>query len=294
MHGNRAVSAAREDRNAPAACGSGAARTHGVAAVKKLRLLELLQLRFPDVERKELHARVLCGEIRVEGATERDPGRKVAEAADVRWSGEMPVGRGSDKLAAALDAFRPAVRGTVVLDAGSSTGGFTQQLLQRGVSLVYAVDVGTNQLAWKLRRDERVRVMENTNVLDLKPDHLQPRPAFAVCDVSFRGLLGVARHIAALTEARRVIALAKPQFERQHFQSEIGGERAFRGVVEDDEGMTIVQALSRALLADGFRVGEPIPSPVRGRRGNLEYFLDLTLVGEGGQENESRPNGEPM
>ncbi len=262
--------------------------------MKRVRLLELLQLRFPDVERKELHARVLCGEIRVDGATERDPGRKVAEAAEVQWCGEMPVGRGSDKLAAALDWFCPVVRGAVVLDAGSSTGGFTQQLLQRGASLVYAIDVGTNQLAWKLRSDERVRVMENTNVLDLTPDRLRPRPAFAVCDLSFRGLLGVARHIASLTETGRVIALAKPQFERQHFESAIGAERAFRGVVEDDDGVTIVQALSRALVADGLRVGEPIPSQVRGRRGNLEYFLDLTLLGEGGQENESRPNGEPM
>lgn len=262
--------------------------------MKRVRLLELLQKRFPEVERKELHARVLCGEIRVEGATERDPGRKIPDSAEVQWCGEMPVGRGSDKLASALDIFRPEVRGAVVLDAGSSTGGFTEQLLRRGALCVYAVDVGTNQLAWKLRRDERVRVMENTNVLDLKSGDFEPKPDFAVCDLSFRGLHGVARRIAGLTAQRRVIALAKPQFERQHFLVEIDIDRNFRGVVADDEGVTIVRALTRTLIADGFRVGEPFPSPIRGRRGNREYFLDLTLVARPAQENESRPSGEPM
>lgn len=260
--------------------------------MKKRRLLDLLAFRFPEEEKKELHARILCGEVRVGGATERDPKRMLPENAELEWLGSSFVGRGAEKLRAALDAFEPVVAGETVLDAGSSTGGFTEQLLTHRASLVYAVDVGTNQLAWRLRSDERVRVMEGTSIAEVRQEDLEPPPRFAVCDLSFRSLRGIAGHIARLTLDGRVIALAKPQFERrlarlgalapdgergpeEPQQEHQASERGFEGVVPDEEGEWIIGVLERALEAEGVRVASRIPSPVRGRRGNLEYFLDL-------------------
>lgn len=269
-----------------------------MGSVKRVGLLDLLTQRFPEDGRKALHARVLCGEISVNGATERDPKRRVPRDADVEWKGSGYVGRGAHKLAAAIEAFEPQCAGAVVLDAGSSTGGFTETLLERGARLVYAVDVGTNQLAWKLRSDARVRAMEGTNVFDLSQDELDPVPDFAVCDLSFRSLSGIAFHIASLTRLGRVIALAKPQFERaglagmtSHVHAgerlpgtadgPIGADmdhepaKEFSGVVADSEGKALVELLVAKLNDEALVCRGVCQSPVRGRRGNREYFLDL-------------------
>ncbi|MFW6368466.1 MAG: TlyA family RNA methyltransferase [Spirochaetota bacterium] len=242
--------------------------------MKKRRLLDLLASRFPEQEKKELHARILCGEVRVMGATERDPKRLVSGDAEIEWLGASFVGRGAEKLLAALDAFKPGVVGETVLDAGSSTGGFTEQLLAHGAALVYAVDVGTNQLAWRLRNDNRVRVMEGTNIAEVRVADLDPPPRFAVCDLSFRSLRGIVPHIGRLTREGRVIALAKPQFERK-LARELAEDQLFEGVVADEEGERILRVLEQVLAGEGVRVASRIPSPVRGRRGNREYFLDL-------------------
>ena len=180
-----------------------------------------------------------------------------------RW-----VSRGGEKLAAALAAWDFDVRGRVFLDAGSSTGGFTDCLLQHGAALVHCVDVGRGQLAWKLRTDARVRVHEGVNVMDLATRDLAPVPDRAVADLSFRSLRGAAPAILRLVKDGLGIFLAKPQFEWRDHPDD------FHGVVDDP---VAIAGILHALVADLWDAGaftrRIIPSPIEGRKGNREFLL---------------------
>ena len=178
------------------------------------------------------------------------------------------VSRGGDKLRGALDALAVSAIDRVCLDAGASTGGFTDVLLQDGARLVYAVDVGYGQLDWKLRQDERVVVMERTNIRDV--DELPgPRPDLAVGDLSFTALHRVVPAIRRLLQAPAdLVLLLKPQFE-------VGRERVGKGGVVRDEG-TRKDALDAFLAwaeAEGLEVVGSIDSEVAGARGNREIFV---------------------
>ncbi len=139
------------------------------------------------------------------------------------------VSRGGEKLAAGLDLWGIACEGKTWIDAGCSTGGFTDCLLRRGASLVYAIDVGENQLDWRLRADPRVRVMESTNVMAVRAEELDPVPDSAVADLSFRSLRQAAARILGLTTERRGIFLVKPQFEFAAPAPGLQGSRARAG-----------------------------------------------------------------
>ncbi len=204
--------------------------------------------------------------------------RKVAKAGDllaedaaleVRGKDHPWVSRGGIKLDHGLTHFGLDVAGAVALDVGSSTGGFTDVLLTRGAAKVYAVDVGTNQLAWKLRQDERVIVHEQTNARSLTRDIIPEEIDIIVCDASF---IGLAKVLAApLTLARpgaKLVALIKPQFEAG--RSEVGKG----GVVRDaavhervcDEAKVWVESRGWAVLGI-------VPSPITGPEGNVEFLL---------------------
>ena len=166
----------------------------------RVRLLDLLASRYPDRSPRELSAAVMRGEVSVNGQPVLKPGVRVPGDAvvDVR-AGRPYVSRGGEKLARALDEWGIDCRGRVFLDAGCSTGGFTDCLLARGAATVFAVDVGVNTLAWSLRSDPRVVVREGTNIMSLRPGSLEPAPQAAVADLSFRSLRGAASHILGLT-----------------------------------------------------------------------------------------------
>ena len=240
---------------------------------RKVPLIDLLKSLHPGRDEKELRAHVLRGDVTVGGVKIVKPGTPVA--ADTVVSLRPPaafVSRGGEKLAAALEAWHIDCDGTRWIDAGSSTGGFTDCLLQRGAQLVYAVDVGEGQLDWKLRRDPRVRPMERTNVMTLGPADLSPRPGRAAADLSFRSLQGAARHILGLVEEGWGVFLVKPQFELRN----PGGD--FHGVVRgDDMVRAIVRDLVGRLGAEGVRVEKGLPSPIAGRKGNREYLFLLRL-----------------
>jgi len=248
-------------------------------------LLDHLCARFPETERESLYAFVVCGDVYVAGERVTNPKQAVPVDAVVELrSASRPVGRGAEKLAAALEALDFPVAQRVVLDAGSSTGGFVQTLLERGASSVHAVDVGTNQLDYRLRRDRRVFVHERTNVFDLTPGDLTPAPDIATADLSFRSLRRAASYVCSLVTEGQVLALAKPQFEigrtpNEHATGgEGGGARSageFAGVVDDDRVAPIIDALCSDLEAEGLRVLGRVPSPIRGREGNQEVFLLL-------------------
>ena len=218
---------------------------------------------------------ILAGKVTVDGEVATKAGAPVAEGAVValREDDHPFVSRGALKLEKGLAAFAIDPAGKVALDVGASTGGFTDLLLRRGAARVYAIDVGYGQLAWALRQDPRVVVLERQNVrsIDLA---LVPEPCdLAVIDVSFISLTLVLPRVAELLQppaGKPIIALVKPQFE-------VGREQVGKGgVVRDDEARrgAIVKVATWA-RERGFGVGEAVESPITGPAGNVEYLLLL-------------------
>jgi len=236
----------------------------------KPRLLDILTELYPDVSRDELYARIMCGEVIVAGETIRDPKAQVRADAPIAFRRDTYVSRGGLKLEGALQAHRIDPRQKVVLDAGASTGGFTDCLLTKGAAYVHAVDVGWNQLHYSLRRRSDVGVHERCNIMDLT--FLDPHPDFAVADLSFRSLRGAARHIVSLTSDRRLLALVKPQFEWRNTPD------TFDGVVRSESDLRdILEVLSGELSTEGLGIYSITESVIRGRTGNREFFF---LVGD--------------
>jgi 23S rRNA (cytidine1920-2'-O)/16S rRNA (cytidine1409-2'-O)-methyltransferase len=188
---------------------------------------------------------------------------------EVRGKEHPWVSRGGIKLAHALEHFGWDVTGAVALDVGSSTGGFTDVLLQKGAAKVFAVDVGTNQLAWKLRQDPRVVVHEQTNARYLTPEIVTEPVDIIVCDASFIGLAKVLD--TALGFARpggRLLALVKPQFEAER------GEIGKGGVVRDPSvHERVCAAAAQWVSARGWMVEGVVESPITGPEGNVEFLL---------------------
>jgi 23S rRNA (cytidine1920-2'-O)/16S rRNA (cytidine1409-2'-O)-methyltransferase len=209
---------------------------------------------------------VFSGERKIDKAGQALPADAPIE---VRGREHPWVSRGGIKLDHALTAFELDVTGAVALDVGSSTGGFTDVLLQRGAARVYAIDVGTNQLAWKLRQDPRVIVHEQTNARYLTAETVAEPVDIVVCDASFISLAKVLD--TALNFARpagRLIALIKPQFEAE--RSEIGKG----GVVRDPEvHQRVCDAAAAWLRSRGWTVEGIVPSPITGPEGNVEFLL---------------------
>ena len=228
--------------------------------------------------REKAKALIMAGSVYVDGQKQTKPGAAVAEDAAVEVRGaKLPyVSRGGLKLEKALDVFGIEPAGYICVDCGASTGGFTDCLLQRGAKHVYAVDVGYGQLAWSLRSDERVTVMERTNARSLTPEMFPERMDMAVMDMSFISLRLVLQAVRSLlTENGQVVCLVKPQFEA-------GREKVGKkGVVRDPAVHREVLEEFVAAAGDmGFSVAGLDFSPVRGPEGNIEYLAWLKTAGE--------------
>ncbi|HEY3174686.1 MAG TPA: TlyA family RNA methyltransferase [Candidatus Polarisedimenticolia bacterium] len=248
------------------------------------RLDQVLVERGLAPSRQAAQALIMSGRVQVEGRTLEKPGTQVDPLVGVSVAGPaLPyVGRGGVKLAGALDAFGLDVTGLAALDVGSSTGGFTDCLLQRGAARVVCVDVGHGQLDWKLRNDPRVTVLEGINARYLSPAELPEgwRPELAVIDVSFISLKLVLPRIAPLVgfEADRapagargsIVALVKPQFE-------VGRGNVGRGGIVRGRSLRAgaLTGIASFALSMGLSVRAMIRSPISGAEGNIEYFVLL-------------------
>jgi 23S rRNA (cytidine1920-2'-O)/16S rRNA (cytidine1409-2'-O)-methyltransferase len=227
--------------------------------------------------RERAQALIAAGLVLVGTEHARSAAQRVGEEAELSVSGrDHPwVGRGGVKLAAALDGFGIAVEGRVALDAGASTGGFTEVLLDRGAALVYAVDVGYGQLAPRLATDPRVVVMDRTN-LRLLEELPGPAPGLVTLDLAFISVRLVLERVAALAvPGAEVVALFKPQFE-------LGREAVGRGGVVRDPAAGEAGArelLEWAAAHLGAAGAGPLASPITGARGNREWLLHLRLPG---------------
>ena len=231
--------------------------------------------------RSRTHAARLItdGHVRLDGVVALKPARQVNPAQALQVAapqGESYVSRGARKLAGALDALgarglAPRVEGRRCLDAGASTGGFTDVLLRRGAAHVVSVDVGYGQLAWSLRSDERVTALDRTNVRTLDPQAVAPAPGLVVGDLSFISLtLVLAPLLAAAAEDADLLLMVKPQFE-------VGKGRLARGGVVRDPEMHVETVLAVAARAHGLGAGIDAveASPFPGPAGNVEDFVNL-------------------
>ncbi|HYN38713.1 MAG TPA: TlyA family RNA methyltransferase [Rhodospirillales bacterium] len=237
-----------------------------------MRLDQLLVERGLAESRARAQALIMAGLVFSAERRLDKPGTTLAADAplEVRGRDHPWVSRGGVKLAAALDAFAIDPHGLICLDVGASTGGFTDVLLSRGAARVYAVDVGFGQLAWKLRTDPRVVVLERTNIRELGPAQIPEPVDLVVCDVSFISVtLALPAALARTRPGARLVALIKPQFEAGRDQVGKGG------IVRDSAVRRAVCDRIERWLAQqpGWRVPGLIESPLAGADGNVEYLI---------------------
>jgi 23S rRNA (cytidine1920-2'-O)/16S rRNA (cytidine1409-2'-O)-methyltransferase len=235
----------------------------------RLRIDQLLVERGLAESRERAQALVIAGYVLVDGQKARKPGQAVKRDSRVELIARLPfVGRGGLKLKGALDGFGIDVAGKVCVDIGSSIGGFTDCLLQRGAARVYAVDVGAGQLDWKLRSDPRVVVKEAVNARYLTPGDIGEPADLVTCDVSFISVTMILPAVVRLLKpAGIMIVLVKPQFEAGRHQVGKGG------IVKDPALHAAVCArIEAAVRGYGFQTAI-MDSPILGAEGNREFLL---------------------
>ena len=224
--------------------------------------------------REKAKATIMSGLVYVNGQKSDKPGTPVADDAEIEVRGAACpyVSRGGFKLAKALESFGIAPEGWVCIDCGASTGGFTDVLLKNGAAKVYAVDVGYGQLAWSLRTDARVVVMERTNARNLTPDMFPERMDMAVMDLSFISIRLVLPAVRALVkDGGRCVCLIKPQFEAG--KADVGK----KGVVRDRAvHERVLREMTEFFPTAGWKLTGLDYSPIRGPEGNIEYLACLS------------------
>ena len=244
----------------------------------KDRLDILLVKRGLAESREKAKAVIMSGIVYVDGQKEDKAGQTFADTANIEVRGNTLkyVSRGGLKLEKAMECFDVSVKDKVCMDIGASSGGFTDCMLQNGAKKVYAVDVGHGQLAWKLRNDTRVIVMEKTNIRYVKPEDIGESIDFASIDVSFISLskvLPAAYNL--LSERGEIVALIKPQFEAG--REKVGKKGVVR---EKSTHIEVIQNCFAYAKENGFFVRELEFSPVKGPEGNIEYLYHLVKSGD--------------
>ncbi|MCC5909930.1 MAG: TlyA family RNA methyltransferase [Clostridiaceae bacterium] len=246
--------------------------------MRKQRLDTLLVEKGHFDSREKARRTIMAGLILVDNQKIDKPGTKVNEDATLTIKGNpIPyVSRGGLKLEKAIREFDISLQNKVCLDVGASTGGFTDCMLQNGAQKVYSIDVGYGQLDWKLRQDERVIVMERTNIRYVEPKELSDLGDFASIDVSFislRLVLPVLRDL--LNESGEIVALVKPQFEAG--KDKVGKKGVVRDIHIHKEVVWDIITIAKKL---DFSIVNFSYSPVKGPEGNIEYLLHLSKASE--------------
>ena len=237
----------------------------------KERLDVLLVKRNLAESREKAKAYIMAGNVFVDGVREDKAGSSFEETVQIEVKGLAMkyVSRGGFKLEKAVEQFGVNLKGKTCMDVGSSTGGFTDCMLQNGAVKVFAIDVGTNQLAWKLRTDERVVSMEKTNIRYVTPENIGQLVEFVSIDVAFISLSKVLEPVYELmAENAEIVCLIKPQFEA-------GREKVGKkGVVRDKKvHEEVILAVTSFATATGFELLRLDYSPIKGPEGNIEYLL---------------------
>ena len=246
----------------------------------KERLDVLLVKRNLAASREKAKAIIMSGNVFVDGQREDKAGTSFPEEVQIEVRGHtLPyVSRGGLKLEKALNTFNLTVEGKVCTDVGSSTGGFTDCMLQNGAKKVYAIDVGRGQLDWKLRQDPRVVCMEKTNIRYVTPEDLEEPIEFSSIDVSFISLTKVLLPIRNyLVPDGQIVALIKPQFEAG--REKVGKKGVVR---EKSTHLEVITKVIEYAVSIGFLVRDLEFSPIKGPEGNIEYLVHLEKAEEPG------------
>jgi 23S rRNA (cytidine1920-2'-O)/16S rRNA (cytidine1409-2'-O)-methyltransferase len=257
-------------------CGPGATLAYNRPVAGRVRIDRLLVERGLAESRERAVRLIMAGAVWVDGDRVEKASALIATDAGLEVVARSPyVSRGGEKLAHALDHFRVEVTERICIDVGASTGGFTDCLLQRGAARVYAVDVGKGQLDARLRRDPRVVLMEGSNARTLDPRVFSEAPSLAVIDVSFISLEKILpAAMGTLSTGGELVALVKPQFE-------VGRGAVGKGGVvrEPAQHQAVVSRLARYAVLRGWHVLGVTASPLRGPKGNREFFLHVSRRG---------------
>lgn len=246
---------------------------------KKERLDVLLVKRGLAESREKAKAVIMTGNVFVDNQREDKAGSTFPEDVPIEVKGAPMkyVSRGGFKLEKAMELWQIPLEDKICMDVGSSTGGFTDCMLQNGAGKVYAIDVGTNQLAWKLRQDERVVSMEKTNIRYVTHENVPDEIAFSSIDVAFISLTKVLIPVRNLLEqGGRVVCLVKPQFEAG--REKVGKKGVVR---EKSVHLEVVCRIMTYALAIGFKIHGLSFSPIKGPEGNIEYLLYIEKVSNG-------------
>lgn len=224
--------------------------------------------------------------MRIQDAIADKPGKLFDENVEIQVVGQIHpfASRGGLKLEHALEQFKIDIKGKIALDIGSSTGGFTDCLLQKGATKVYAVDVGYGQLDWKLRKDERVICLDRTNARNLKREDLGDDPQLVVVDVSFISLrLIFPALFEILKQQGELVALVKPQFE-------VGKDEVEnKGIIKDlDKRTNVLLRLHEFISERSWVLRHLTESPIQGQKGNREYLIHCTPTGVSLNEDDIR------
>jgi 23S rRNA (cytidine1920-2'-O)/16S rRNA (cytidine1409-2'-O)-methyltransferase len=238
--------------------------------VAKKRLDILVAERELADSREKATREIIAGNVLVNEEVVTKPGAPVPLAAEIRLKEKFPyVSRGALKLIHALDRFKIDPKGKVAVDIGSSTGGFTEVLLERGAEFVFAVDCGTNQLDWKIRNNPRVLAMENTNARFIDTIHFSRTPEFAVMDVSFISVTKILPPLLKiLADDFLIVTLIKPQFELKREFIARGG------FVKPEYRQAAIDSIVEFAKSLGLVASEAIESPITGAKSkNIEYLI---------------------
>ena len=241
--------------------------------VKKDRLDKLLVERGMVQSRERARALIMAGKVVMDGKRVDKPGMQVSVDAEVHLQAkDSPyVSRGGEKMEGALTAFAIDPRGMIVMDVGASTGGFTDCVLQKGASRVYAVDVGYGQLAWKLQKDPRVVILERRNIRYLKREEVGEEIDLILIDTSFISVEKfLPRLLGFLKKGGAILSLIKPQFEVG--KGEVGKGGVVRDQMKYEKVICRISDFSRGL---GLKVVGVVESPLLGQKGNREFFIYL-------------------
>ena len=245
--------------------------------VEKRRLDQLMVNKGLAESRQRAQALIMAGKVLVNSIPANKPGIQIQTDCTISIKGDTMayVSRGGLKLEAALKAYALSVQGLTCLDVGASTGGFTDCLLQNGAVHVFAVDVGYGQIAWKLRRDLRVTIIERTNIRHMPGTALPMAVDLVTIDTSFISLqIVVPAVLKFLKPGGKIIALIKPQFE-------VGKGKVGKGGVVRDIALhiAVIDQLSRFFNEIGLECHSPVTSPILGPKGNQEYLMLLSFCG---------------
>lgn len=243
--------------------------------MKKLRILDLVQNKF-KIDEKSANGLIMAGKVIVNDRVICKTGEKVDVHSEIRIKElKKYVSRGGGKLEPVLDELGISVKNKTCLDIGSSTGGFTEVLLLKGANTVYAVDCGDNQLSYKLRINQRVKVYENVRIQELGKDLLTGID-FTVSDLSFTSTVLVINDIVDKLDLHEILILIKPQFEYERLKKLLSLQDNFTGIILDNEITNkIIDHVKNEFENMSMVVNNIIKSPVKGTKGNQEFFFHL-------------------